>query len=218
MKLLIVDDHPVVREGLLAVLGNMESVSGILTASDVEEALRTIRAHADLDAVLVDLSMPGVDGFFGIAAFGKLRPELPVIVISSSENPADVRRALRAGALGYIPKSTPARAMMSAVQFVLEGNVYVPPAVFVGGGGADEAPPPASPMLESPAQLTPRQLDVLRLIGEGRANKEIAAALDLSDKTVKAHVTTIFKALGVVNRTQAANSARRLGLISSADV
>lgn len=217
MKLLIVDDHPVVREGLLAVLGQMESVSGILTASDVEGALEAIRLHADLDAVLVDLSMPGVDGFSGIAAFGKLRPELPVIVISSSENPADVRRALRAGALGYIPKSTPARAMMSAVQFVLEGNVYVPPAVFIGDEAAEAAEANIAATPESATQLTPRQLDVLRLICDGLANKEIASALDLSDKTVKAHVTTIFKTLGVVNRTQASNAARRLGLISDAD-
>ena len=213
MKLLIVDDHPVVREGLLAVLGQMESVSGILTASDVDEALEAIGAHLDLDAVLVDLSMPGIDGFSGIAAFGKLRPELPVIVISSSENPADVRRSLRAGALGYIPKSTPARAMMSAVQFVLEGNVYVPPAVFIGGESADAPETLAANVPETPSQLTPRQLDVLRLICDGRANKEIATALDLSDKTVKAHVTTIFKTLGVVNRTQASNAARRFGLI-----
>ena len=213
MKLLIVDDHPVVREGLLAVLGQMESVSGILTASDVDEALEAIGAHLDLDAVLVDLSMPGIDGFSGIAAFGKLRPELPVIVISSSENPADVRRSLRAGALGYIPKSTPARAMMSAVQFVLEGNVYVPPAVFIGGESADAPETLAANVPETPSQLTPRQLDVLRLMCDGRANKEIATALDLSDKTVKAHVTTIFKTLGVVNRTQASNAARRFGLI-----
>ena len=213
MKLLIVDDHPVVREGLLAVLGQMESVSGILTASDVDEALEAIGAHLDLDAVLVDLSMPGIDGFSGIAAFGKLRPELPVIVISSSENPADVRRSLRAGALGYIPKSTPARAMMSAVQFVLEGNVYVPPAVFIGGESADAPETLAANVPETPSQLTPRQLDVLRLICDGRANKEIATALDLSDKTVTAHVTTICKTLGVVNRTQASNAARRFGLI-----
>ena len=163
--------------------------------------------------MLVDLSMPGIDGFSGIAAFGKLRPELPVIVISSSENPADVRRSLRAGALGYIPKSTPARAMMSAVQFVLEGNVYVPPAVFIGGESADAPETLAANVPETPSQLTPRQLDVLRLICDGRANKEIATALDLSDKTVKAHVTTIFKTLGVVNRTQASNAARRFGLI-----
>jgi DNA-binding NarL/FixJ family response regulator len=208
MKLLLVDDHPVVREGLTALIRQMIPDSKILSASSAIGALEIVAAEHDIDAVLLDLAMPGMDGFAALAAFAKMRPELPIIVLSASEDPADVRRAISGGAQGYILKSTEPRAMMAAVQFVLDSGVYVPPSVFFGEVVETEA----SPAPEA-GPLTQRQLEVLQLICRGLPNKEIANALDLSEKTVKAHVTTIFRALGVVNRTQAANAARRLGLI-----
>ncbi len=210
MKLLIVDDHAILREGLAAMLRQVGPDTEVLQASESAEGLRMAEAHADLDAVFLDLEMPGSGGMSAIPEFGKRRPELPVIVLSSSEDPRDVRRALALGALGYIPKSSPPRALLSALQLVLSGNIYVPPlmlrpaAATPRSAGADPARPGAS--------LTERQLEVLRLLGKGLSNKEIGRDLGLSEKTVKAHVTAIFKTLNVVNRTQAASAAREADL------
>ena len=182
----------------------------VLQASEGAEGLRMAEAHADLDAVFLDLEMPGSGGMSAIPEFGKRRPELPVIVLSSSEDPRDVRRALALGALGYIPKSSPPRVLLSALQLVLSGTIYVPPlmlrpaAATPRSAGTDPARPGAS--------LTERQLEVLRLLGKGLSNKEIGRDLGLSEKTVKAHVTAIFKTLNVVNRTQAASAAREADL------
>ena len=213
--LLIVDDHPVVREGLSALLAQMKAYPRIVAASNTAEALRVLEGAGDFSAVLLDLAMPGLDGFAAIEAIVASRPELPVIVISASEDLAHVRRALRTGARGYIPKSTPPKAIVEAVQFVLAGNIYAPPSVFF-----DEPDAAAKPVIASnskDATLTPRQIEVLQFVCDGRSNQEIADALDLSYKTVKAHVTTIFRTLDVVNRTQAANAARRLGLARRQD-
>jgi len=210
MKLLIVDDHAILREGLAAMLRQVGPDTEVLQASDSAEGLHLAETHADLDAVFLDLEMPGSGGMSAIPEFGQRRPELPVIVLSSSEDPRDVRRALALGALGYIPKSSPPRALLSALQLVLSGNIYVPPlmlgpaAAAPRSGGGDAARPSAS--------LTERQLEVLRLLGRGLSNKEIGRDLGLSEKTVKAHVTAIFKMLNVVNRTQAANAAREADL------
>ena len=209
MKLLIVDDHAIVREGLAAMLRLVAQDVFVLLASDGAEGLQLAAAHPDIDAVLLDLEMPNVDGMSVLPEFGRQRPDLPVIVLSSSEKPQDVRRALSLGALGYVPKSAAPHTLLSALQLVLSGNVYVPPLMLNAGNGA----PGSRPAAGGPASLTARQLDVLRLLSAGESNKGIARALGLSDKTVKAHVTAIFKALDVVNRTQAASAARRAGLL-----
>ena len=212
MKLLIVDDHPVVREGLAALLRQAGSETTVLLAGDSAQGLALAEAHADLDAILLDLAMPGSDGWAAIGEFGRRRPELPVIILSSSEDPRDVRKARAAGALGYIPKSAPPKTILAALQFVLAGNVYVPALL------AHETPETLAKSGEhgeigAVAGLTERQMDVLRLLCDGRSNKEIGRTLGLSDKTVKVHVTAIFKAFNVVNRMQAAAAAKLAGLI-----
>lgn len=206
MKLLIVDDHAILREGLAAMLRQVGPDTEVLLASESAEGLRMAEMHEDLDAVFLDLEMPGSGGMSAIPEFGKRRPALPVIVLSSSEDPRDVRRALSLGALGYIPKSSPPKALLSALQLVLSGNIYVPPLML---GPAAAAPRATGTDAARPiATLTERQLEVLRLLGRGLSNKEIGRDLGLSEKTVKAHVTAIFKTLNVVNRTQAASAAR----------
>jgi DNA-binding NarL/FixJ family response regulator len=211
MKLLIVDDHAILREGLAAMLRQAGPDTEVLQAGDGAEGVRLAETHQDLDAVFLDLEMPGVDGMSAVPELGRRRPDLPVIVLSSSEDPQDVRRALALGALGYVPKSAAPQTLLSALALVLSGNVYVPPlmlnAVTAAGGhaGANGSGPRAA--------LTERQLEVLRLLSDGLSNKEIGRALGLSDKTVKVHITTIFKTLNVVNRTQAASAARREALL-----
>lgn len=210
MKLLIVDDHAILREGLAAMLRQAGPDTEVLQASESAEGLRMAELHADLDAVFLDLEMPGSGGMSAIPEFGKRRPELPVIVLSSSEDPRDVRRALALGALGYIPKSSPPRALLSALQLVLSGNIYVPPLMLAPSAAAPKST--GVDAARAGASLTERQLDVLRLLSKGLSNKEIGRDLGLSEKTVKAHVTAIFKTLNVVNRTQAASAAREADL------
>jgi two-component system nitrate/nitrite response regulator NarL len=212
MKLLVVDDHPVFRDGLAALLKQAADHVVILQAPECATALEVASAHPDLDAVFVDLMMPGMTGDLAVREFGKRRPELPVIVLSSSENPSDVRRALKAGALGYIPKSATPQTLLSALKLVLSGSIYVPPLLAHG-------PPPTradSSELPAPhaiAQLTDRQIDVLKHLCTGLSNKEISARLGIAEKTVKAHVAAIFKTLNVVNRTQAAHAVREAKLV-----
>jgi two-component system, NarL family, nitrate/nitrite response regulator NarL len=212
MKLLIVDDHPVVRDGLAALLRQLGPDVTVLLADGSAQGLGVADTHPDLDIVILDLAMPESDGFAALDEFGRLRPQLPVVVLSSSEDPRDVRRALASGALGYIPKSAPPRTILAALQFVLAGNVYVP--TLLAHEAASASPKSADDLApRSDVRLTSRQTDVLRLLSEGRSNKEIGLALGLSQKTVKVHVTAIFKALSVGNRIQAVAAANKAGLI-----
>ena len=209
MKLLIVDDHPVVRDGLAALLRQSGPDVTVLLAEGGSQGLALADGHPDLDLVVLDLAMPGSDGFATLHEFGRLQPQLPVVVVSSSEDPRDVRRALASGALGYIPKSAPPRTILAAVQFVLAGNVYVP-SLLAENPTRDE--PGNYSARKSNVSLTGRQIDVLRLLRQGRSNKEIGRALGLSEKTVKVHVTALFKALNVANCMQAAAMADKVGL------
>ena len=213
MRFLIVDDHPVVREGLSAVLRQFFSPATILQASDADEAMALVAAHDDIDALLLDLSMPGVAGLAAIPEFGRRRPDLPIIVLSSSEDPRAVRAALDHGALGYVPKSASQHSLVAAIRLVLDGDVYVPPFVLKDAGTAvgRHAGAPAE-AATSVGRLTLRQREILALVITGEPNKVIAQRLDLAEKTVKVHITAIFKLLNVVNRTQAAAVGRDAGL------
>jgi two-component system, NarL family, nitrate/nitrite response regulator NarL len=210
MKLLVVDDHPLFRDGLAALLRQANPNTQVFQACDSEAGMELAQATSDLDAVFVDLMMPGLAGEAAVKEFARRRPELPVIVLSSSENPSDVRRVLNAGALGYIPKSASPQTVLSALQLVLTGNIYVPPLLAHAHERAAEANTASSPTALT--QLTERQIDVLKQLRDGISNKEISTRLGIAEKTVKAHVAAIFKTLNVVNRTQAANAAREMEL------
>jgi two-component system nitrate/nitrite response regulator NarL len=212
MKLLIVDDHAILREGLVALLRQFEQGADVLQASDAAEGLRLAEAHPDLNAVFLDLNMPDQSGMELIPVFAKRCPQVPVIVLSSSEDPRDVSLALKSGAFGYVPKSASPRNILSALRLVLSGEVYVPPLMLeLAPSLAGES---GQAMSEASGRLTERQTEVLRQLCRGLSNKEISRTLDLSEKTTKSHITAIFKALGVVNRTQAASAARRAGIVT----
>jgi DNA-binding NarL/FixJ family response regulator len=210
MKLLVVDDHPLFRDGLAALLRQANPDTQVLQACDSEAGMAMAQATGDLDAVFVDLMMPGLAGEAAVKEFARRRPELPVIVLSSSENPSDVKRVLKAGALGYIPKSASAQTVLSALQLVLTGNIYVPP--LLAGAADSTATEQNTAAPTSSSALTERQVEVLKQLRHGHSNKEISNRLGIAEKTVKAHVAAIFRALNVVNRTQAANAAREMQL------
>jgi len=201
VKLLIVDDHPLFRDGLAALLLQASADNTVVQASSAEEALQ-LADEQIIDAVFMDLVMPGLCGEPAIREFARRHPDLPVIVLSSSENPGDVRRVLNAGALGYIPKSATAQTVVSALTLVLSGNIYVPPLLVSAATRAVDQAANGGP--RSVSQLTDRQVDVLRHLRDGLSNKEISARLGIAEKTVKVHIAAIFKTLNVVNRTQAA--------------
>ena len=206
MKILVADDHTLFREGLRHVLARLADDVEIIEAGDCAQALEAVESHGDIVLVLLDLHMPGRDGFAALEVLSRQHMALPIVVLSGSEDRADMQRALDGGAMGFIPKSASAAVMLSALRLVLSGGVYVPPAM-VQAGTRDAAP-------RSPPEttLTPRQIDVLARVIEGKPNKIIADELHLTEATVKAHVTAVFKALNVSNRTQAARAAERLGL------
>ena len=199
VKLLIVDDHPLFRDGLAALLRQSDPETIVVPASSTEEALR-IADEQIVDAVFMDLMMPGLSGEAAIREFLRRHPTLPVIVLSSSESPQDVRRVINAGASGYIPKSATAQTVVSALRLVLSGNVYIPPLLL----SATRPTEHGRASQDSLARLTERQVDVLRYVRDGLTNKEISAHLGIAEKTVKVHIAAIFKTLNVVNRTQAA--------------
>src|SRR5687767_1474756 len=141
MKILVVDDHTLVRQGLAALLRDQGAATEVVHAGDVAQALAAVATRADLDAILLDLRMPGIDGLSAIGEIGRRRPELPVLILSSSEDPEDVRQALERGALGYVPKSASPEVLISAVRMVMAGEIYVPSQMLQPG----EAPPRAKP-------------------------------------------------------------------------
>lgn len=207
MKILLADDHAVFRDGLITVLGDLGPDVEALHAATAEQAFELAAAHRDLDLVLMDLQMPGADGIEGLRRFRREWPTIPVIIVSASEESADMRRALDGGASGFIPKSFARKDMVSALQLVLSGGVFVPRAAL-----AAPQDDPLERRRQRTERLTPRQIEVLSLMARGLTNREICGVLAIAENTVKSHVKAILDALEATNRTEAAVLARDLGL------
>lgn len=205
MKILLADDHPLVREGVRQVLAQLEPPVEILDAHDYPSLFTRAARHPDLDLALVDLNMPGFAGTQGITQFRSRFPDIPLMVLSASESLHDVRHALEAGALGYIPKAASTAVMLAAVRQVLSGGIYVP----LGLSGLHPAGPADFEALQH-SGLTMRQLEVARLLAQGCANKTIASMLAMSESTVKVHIAAIFRAFNASNRTEAVLAIQRL--------
>jgi DNA-binding NarL/FixJ family response regulator len=203
MKLLIVDDHPVFRQGFVALITGEWPDAAVAQAHDGAQALLVLAEQPDLDIVVLDLLMPGTLGLDLLGRLGAERPDLPVLVLSTLESEADIRRALARGASGYVPKSAAPSTLVSAIRLVLNGEIYVPPVVL------GQMPPAQS----ADRRLTPRQMEVLRLLAEGYSNKRIATTLGLSEKTVKTHLASIFRLLDADSRTHAIAAARHQSLL-----
>jgi two-component system, NarL family, nitrate/nitrite response regulator NarL len=211
LRILLIDDHPLFLEGMAAVLRRFDFGVEVDTATSAENGMRAARASTH-DLVLLDLALPGMDGFTAIQAFHQHFPSLPVVVLSATERPEDMCHAIELGALGFIPKSSVTAQLFDALRQVLDGNIYVPvPASTVGGHVSEGSTVPET---RGPGALSLRQMEVLARLCQGLSNKQTARELELSEKTVKAHVTSIFRALGVVNRTQAVLAAKTLGMFS----
>lgn len=201
MKVLLADDHDLVRETLAAFLV-AEGQCEVQSARTLDEALNLIRQGFDL--ILLDYTMPGMNGFEGLAKARALAGTTPVAIISGTTQRELAEAALREGAAGFVPKTLAARSMVAAVQIMISGEVFAPISLL-------QAEEPVDGAL---ASLTRRETDVLRGICEGKSNKEIARDLDLQEVTVKLHVKTLSRKLGAKNRTHAAMIARDGGMIA----
>jgi DNA-binding NarL/FixJ family response regulator len=202
IRVLIADDHAVVRQGLRTFLDLQDDIEVVAEASDGAEALAAAEQHAP-DVVLIDLVMPNVDGIEAIRGLRERVPHARAVVLSSFIDDEKLLPAVRAGAAGYLLKDVQPQELVAAIRTVHEGGALLHPRV-------------ASRLLEelTTDPLTPREREVLALIGRGMANKAIALELSLSEKTVKAHVSSILAKLGVADRTQAALYAVRAGLVA----
>lgn len=213
MKILVVDDHPLIRRALHGVLTQLDRVVTVVDAQDWESALALIAEHPDLDLVLLDLHLPGVVGFDALAHLREQHPALPVVVLSASDDRNTVTESIERGAMGFIPKSSSDEVMLGALHLVFSGGIYLPPTVL--GSAVASAPVPlATPPARSASELglTERQLQVLVLMLQGKSNKLICRELGLAEGTVKIHVSAVLKALNVTTRTQAVIAASRMGL------
>jgi len=211
MKILIADDHELFRDGLRLALEQMEQGVQIVEAGDYPQAIDAAKSVTDLSLVLLDLNMPGMSWNDGLQVLrATLNPAVPIIILSATDDRRHVLQAVNLGAAGFIPKTSSSRVMLSALKLVLSGGVYLPPALLEQA--VEEASAEPQPLANGTNALTPRQREVLTLLGQGKSNKEIARVLDLAEGTVKLHVTAILKALGVNNRTRAVVAAAQMGL------
>jgi DNA-binding NarL/FixJ family response regulator len=200
-KFLVVDDHALTREGVRLALGALGEDVTVLDAASVDAALAAIDRHRDVDLVLLDIGLAGADGFSLLRELRRDKSTVPVVVLSGTEQRDQVLKALDLGALGFIPKSSSVEIMLQAVRLVLAGGTYIPQQALPSPRTAKkEAAGGHRLAIEG---LTERQRQILALMAQGKPNKLIADDLDISEATVKAHITDILRALGVTNRTQA---------------
>lgn len=219
LRILIADDHPLFRQGLVHLVAELDGEVETSEAGDFPEAVRLAREEGPFDLILTDLRMPGMEQFPGIRALREVAKSTPLVVVSGFETRANLERVLEIGAQGFLPKSAPPSVMVNALRLVLLGEIYVPPSLF--SSDAKPAETTAATLdsarfaMEARANvemLTQRQMGVLALIGLGLSNRDIAERLNISEGTVKVHVGAILKTLGVSNRTQAALLATEMGI------
>jgi len=207
--ILIADDHPLFRDALQRAVLTAVPQAHVHSADSVHALLGLIEQFPDAELLLLDLHMPGARGYSALAHIRGQYPGLPTIVVSGHEEAQVARRALAHGASAYIPKSSSGESIVAAIRAVLEGDVWLPPALL---GNPAELRPDEAAAAARIATLTPQQFRVMTMIAEGLLNKQIAYDLGVSEATVKAHMTAIMRKLGVNNRTQVALIASQLAV------
>jgi DNA-binding NarL/FixJ family response regulator len=214
MRALIIDDHPLIQDAVSNVLRRLDPLVDIAVASDCERGLEIAALVPEPDLVLLDLNLPGLSGVPALKAWRAQFPSIPVIVLSAASDQHTVLAALAAGAAGYIAKASTNEVMLNAIRLVQAGGKYVPVEVLSSPASSKGARPRprANELSMDTLGLTARQIDVLRFIARGAPNKVICHEMQLAERTVKAHITAVFRALKVSNRTQAAIAASKLGL------
>ena len=224
MKILIADDHELFLKGLEMVLSDFFPQAELVKARNYDDIFAALEKQKDFNLLLTDLAMPGARWLDALKRIHEQIPDTPIIILSAVFDREIVQKTLELGAAGYVPKTSSNAVILSAVNLVLSGGVYIPPELLQGTSRNEfdmlkqlENVPENQDPSEKAKILTPRQIDVLRLIAKGASNKQIAYELGLSEGTVKLHVTAILKLLNVCNRTGAVAAATQLGLLGKND-
>jgi len=213
MKVLIVDDHGLIREALHSVLKELKRETVIFEASNSRQAMRLVEEHPDLNLILLDVNLPDRDGFSVLGEQRDRYATIAIIVLSALDDQDTVKRAFKLGALGFIPKTTEREVMLNAIQLVLSGGIYIPSEILE----REETASPRSANKSSTREyldglgLTGRQLEVLGLLMQGKSNKVIAKTLNVGVPTVKNQITVVLKALQVTSRTEAVLKVGKMG-------
>ncbi len=209
MRILVIDDHPLIQEALKHVLTELDASLELIQAHDASSAHAALSRTSGIDLLVLDLTLPGCDGFDLLADLRRDWPDIPVLVLSATYDKATVELALDLGAMGFIPKTANAHILVDALRLVLSGGVFVPVECSDSGGGPFR---PRATTKSRDLGLTPRQGDVLKLLDQGKPNKLICRDLSLSEGTIKVHVSAILRALNVHNRTQVVIELARRGV------
>lgn len=218
MKILVADDHKLVRDGLKPFLQELAADVEILDAANIDEALSVAATAGELGLVLLDLMMPGMDGLKGLEALRAKCPSVPVVIVSGFSSRDHVVAAVQAGAAGFIPKTVSGTAMVNALRLVLSGEKYLPSSTFFEDPSNQMSVPvtnPAKPQGVPPPfdKLSRREAEILNLLVEGRTNKEIALCLELQEITIKVHLRNVYRKIGAANRAQAVRIAMSSGWV-----
>lgn len=208
-KIIIADDHPLFRAALKQAVSQAVPGVEIVEADTLAAVQDAVDTHSDADLVLLDIHMPGANGFSGLVFLRGQNPGIPVVVVSGSEEVHVMQRAIEYGASGFIPKSAPLEVISEAITAVLQGEEWLPQEI---ADSFDQIAPEDQQFAQALVSLTPQQFRVLTMLTEGLLNKQIAYELTVSEATIKAHVTAILRKLGVHSRTQAVIAAQRLGV------
>jgi DNA-binding NarL/FixJ family response regulator len=206
-KIILADDHPLFREALRRAIEQILPEASVEECSGLDSLQETLTRSRDADLVLLDLTMPGVQGFSGLIYLRAQYPEIPIVIVSANEDATVIRRAVEFGASGFVPKSLDLEGIGNAVRTILSGDIWVPPDVDLEAGEDKET----ADLVQRLGRLTPQQMRVLMMLSEGLLNKQIAYELSVSEATIKAHVSAILQKLGVDSRTQAVIAASRIG-------
>ena len=218
LRIIVADEHPLIRIGLQEFLTRLSDEVEILEAKSLEDALETLDREGPFDLIITDLLVQAMKGFDGLRQLHQKAPDIPVVVLSVKDSAHDVRSAIEAGAMGFIPKTSSPEVMVNALKLVLSGGVYLPPNVLRGESGRTTASLGGEGGGEAAlSHLTPRQREVLALLAQGKTNKQIANELGLAAGTVKVHMSRILKALNVHNRTQAVIAASQFAKAGQID-
>lgn len=205
-ELLIADDHPLFREALRGLIAKLYPNAAIYETDSISSLYTLVEDRPNADLLLLDLNMPGAAGYNALVHLRSQHPLLPVVIVSAHEDPTLIRRAIDHGAMGFIPKSVDAKQLSTALQEILMGNTWIPESALQVPPISQEEKQAADLIKE----LTPQQLRVLQMVSTGQLNKQIAHELDVSEATIKTHMTAILRKLGATNRTQAVLIANQL--------
>jgi DNA-binding NarL/FixJ family response regulator len=208
-RVLVADDHPLYRDALRAIVPQAMPDAQVCEAGCQRDVIDSVTSDSSFDLIVLDLHLPGATGLSCLRQLREIAQLTPIMVVSGNDDPATMRDVVMAGATGYVPKSAPRQVLIDAIRVIMGGGTYLPTAAVLALRRA-QTQNTAAPKTTAADELTLRQKKVLKLLAEGLSNKHIARELQISEITVKAHVSLILKKLGVSNRVQAAMEARRL--------